>query len=63
MKRGLGTMRRFAKLIRDEKAATAIEYALIGALIVVACVGAFGLFGDNAANMWNDVSENVSGAM
>ncbi|TFI56539.1 Flp family type IVb pilin [Sphingomonas parva] len=56
-------MKRFAKLIRDERAATAIEYALIGALIVVACVGAFGLFGDEASNMWNGVSSNVTGAM
>jgi pilus assembly protein Flp/PilA len=53
-------MRRFAKLIRDEKAATALEYALIAALIVVACIGAFGLFGDAATNMWDGVSNNVT---
>ena len=56
-------MRRFAKLIRDERAATAIEYGLIGALIVVASIGAFGLFGETATNMWNDVSSNVTEAM
>jgi len=41
----------------------AIEYAVIGALIVVACIGAFGLFGDTATNMWDGVSNNVTGVM
>jgi pilus assembly protein Flp/PilA len=54
---------RFAKLIRSEKAATAVEYGLICALIVVAAMGAVGMVGNSTINMWNGVSSNVSNNM
>jgi pilus assembly protein Flp/PilA len=60
---GLGAMRRFAKLLQDEKGATAVEYALICALIVVACMASIGLVADGTIGMWNDVSTNISNAM
>lgn len=56
-------MRRFAKLLRDEKAATAVEYALIVALIVVACMASIALVADGTIGMWNNVSSNISRAM
>ena len=51
------------KLIRDQRAATAIEYGLIAALIVVASIGAFVLVADSTIGRWDDVASNVQGAM
>ena len=51
------------RLIRDSKAATAIEYGLICALIVIACMGAIGLVATHTINMWNDVSNSVDNVM
>ncbi len=48
-----------AKLILDEKAATAIEYGLICALIVVAAMVAMTNVGASTINMWNVVSDNA----
>ncbi|MFM6854920.1 MAG: Flp family type IVb pilin [Sphingopyxis sp.] len=50
-------MRRILTSLRDNKrAATAIEYALIAALIAVACAGAIQLFASRTTTMWNDVA-------
>ena len=56
-------MRALWKLVRDEKAATAVEYGLICALIVVACMGAIGLVATHTINMWNDVTATVDNVM
>ena len=53
-------MKRFLK---NEHGATAIEYGLILALIVLACVGAFTLFGGSSNGLWSNVSNNISGVM
>ena len=53
-------MKRFARLVRDTKGATAIEYGLIVALIVIAMIGGLKLFAGNAISMWNNVSSNVT---
>jgi len=53
-------MRKFGKLVSDKKGATAIEYGLIVALIVIAMIGGLKLFAGNAISMWNDVSQNVA---
>lgn len=50
----------FAKLVRDKKGATAIEYGLIVALIVIAMIGGLKLFAGSAINMWNSVEQNVT---
>lgn len=50
----------FAKLIRDIKAATAVEYGLICALIVLAMIAALSAVAGNTTTMWNDVSNTVS---
>ena len=44
---------------RDRKAATAIEYGLIVALIVIAMIGGLRLFAGTTINMWNNVSTTV----
>jgi pilus assembly protein Flp/PilA len=49
-----------AKLIRDIKAASAVEYALICALIVLAMIAGLNAVAGRTTNMWNDVSNNVS---
>jgi pilus assembly protein Flp/PilA len=58
--RGIRSMNRFAKLVRDKKGATAIEYGLIVALIVIAMIGGLKLFAGSTISMWNDVQQNVA---
>lgn len=52
-------MRTFAKLIRDDKAASAVEYALICALIVLAMIAGLNAVAGSTIAMWDDVSNNV----
>ena len=52
-------MRKFWKLLREEKAATAIEYALIVALIALAAMTAIVGTANRTISMWNSVSTNV----
>jgi len=47
--------------MRDDRGATAIEYALIATLISVAIIGALTLYADNVGNMFNNISNAVSG--
>lgn len=51
-----------AKLGRDAKGATAVEYGLILALVFLAMLGGITAFGQNAIGMWNRVSNSVTGA-
>ncbi len=55
-------MRRFFAIFKDERAATAVEYGLILALIFLAMIAGITNFTDTTINMWNDVGERVSGA-
>ena len=57
---GLGVMGWFAKLIRDEEAATAVEYGLIIALIVLAMMAGLSQFAGTTIQMWNDIASNVA---
>ena len=52
-------MREFLRLLRDHKAATAIEYAMIAAGIAFAAVVAIRSVAAATNNMWNVVSDNV----
>ena len=56
-------MRKFWKLLRDEKAATAIEYALIVAFIALAAMAAIIGVANKTNTMWNNVSQNVTDQM
>jgi pilus assembly protein Flp/PilA len=53
-------MARFEKLIRDEKGASAVEYGLIIALIVLAMMAGLGQFAATTIKMWNDIASNVA---
>ncbi len=50
----------FATLIRDTRAASAVEYALICAMIVLAMIAALNSVAGNTISMWNNVSETVT---
>jgi pilus assembly protein Flp/PilA len=56
-------MHRLWKLLRDERAATAVEYALICAFIVVACIASIVMVGKSTIGTWNVVSDNVQREM
>jgi len=47
------------KILRDENAATAIEYGLIAALIAVAAIAAFQLVGTNLTSVFNTVASDL----
>ena len=46
----------FARLMRNENGATAIEYGLIAALIAVAAVTVMGTVGTNLSSTFNSVA-------
>ena len=51
------------KLGADKRGATAIEYGLIAALIVVARMGGLSALGGGANGMWGRLSNTVSNNM
>ena len=48
-----------SNLIRDESGVTAIEYALIAALIAVAAIAAFSLVGTNLSTTFSTVANKL----
>lgn len=51
--------RTLRRLLADQGGATAIEYGLIAALIVVAMVGALAQLGGGTMGMWTDINDKV----
>jgi len=49
----------YAKLLRNQTGATAIEYALIGALISVAAVAVFVTLGGNLTGTFSTVASTL----
>jgi pilus assembly protein Flp/PilA len=47
-------------LLLDERGATAIEYGLIAALIVIAMAGALGALGGGVGGLWADLGTTVA---
>ena len=45
------------RLPNDQKGATAIEYGLIAALIIIAMMGGLRALGGGAGGMWSNVSQ------
>ncbi|SBV33968.1 Flp/Fap pilin component [uncultured Sphingopyxis sp.] len=54
-------MKFIKKFVRDTKAATAIEYGLIAALIAVAGITAMGAVGGAVGNTFNEVATGLNG--
>jgi pilus assembly protein Flp/PilA len=50
------------KFVKNTKAATAIEYGLIAALIAVAAITAMTSLGENLSNTFDKVSTNMANA-
>lgn len=56
------TCRRLAALFADRRAATAVEYGLIAAVIVIAMMASFIEVAAITKGMWNNVSTKVQNA-
>jgi pilus assembly protein Flp/PilA len=55
-------VRTISALVRDPKAATAVEYGLIVSLIVIAIIAAIMGLANSTTGMWNSVRDNVTAA-
>jgi pilus assembly protein Flp/PilA len=51
------------RLRKDKRGATAIEYGLIAALIVIAMMGGLRTLGGGAGGMWGDLGNTVEEKM
>lgn len=48
-----------SRFLRDEEAATAVEYAVILALILTAIIGAIGSVGAQTGGMWSNIQADL----
>ncbi len=56
----MDAIRKMPRMLRkDERGATAIEYGLIAALIVLAMMGGLATLGGGAGGMWTKVHDTV----
>ncbi len=59
-------MNKFAKKVQhfllSEDGPTAVEYAVMLALIVIVCLTAIQAIGTNASNAFNDIAKDISDA-
>ena len=51
------------KFLKSEDGPTAVEYAIMLALIVAVCLTSIGLVGQNTSAMFNDISTDVEGVV
>jgi pilus assembly protein Flp/PilA len=49
------TMRRIARFLQNEEAATAVEYSVVLALILMVVIGAISAFGSQASGLWSNI--------
>ena len=56
-------MNHLLRFFRDESGPTAVEYAVMLALIICVCLGAVGFFGSTASGSWNDTSNKLGTSM
>ena len=52
-------MRFLVKIIREEEAVTAVEYAVMLAMVLLAIVGAIGSLGAETGGMWGGIQEDL----
>lgn len=50
------------RFFRDESGATAIEYALVGSVISVACIGAMTMVGNNLLRIYTAITTALNAA-
>ena len=53
-------MCQLTKLLRCQRGANAIEYALVASLISIAAIGAYSHLGNKVDTMFNNVSNNLN---
>ena len=58
--RGQSMTLKLKRLLRDVRGATAVEYGLIAALVVMGAFLGIKNFADTSVGMWNNVSNTVS---
>jgi len=56
-------MKQLLRLVWDESGPTAVEYAVLLALIMGVCIGAVGFFGGSAGGSWINTSARLDTAM
>jgi pilus assembly protein Flp/PilA len=56
-------MKRLLRFVQDEHGATAVEYAVMLALIIGVCITAIGFFGSTASGSWTDTGTKLSASM
>ena len=52
-------MRPLLEILRNEEAATAVEYAVMLALILIAAIGAIGSFGAQTGGLWGGIEGDL----
>jgi pilus assembly protein Flp/PilA len=52
-------MQTFWRFLRSEDGPTAVEYAVMLAMILLACIGAISLFGQGQGNKWQSIQTNL----
>ncbi|HVJ85043.1 MAG TPA: Flp family type IVb pilin [Caulifigura sp.] len=55
-------MNRILKFLRSEDGPTAVEYAVMLALIIAVCIAAIGSLGNNTRQMFNDNNDKLNSA-
>jgi pilus assembly protein Flp/PilA len=55
-------MKRLLHFFRDDEAATAVEYAVMLALILISVIGAIGTVGAQSGGMWGSIHGKLDGA-
>ena len=58
-----GFRNKVARFLRDESGPTAVEYAVMLALIIVVCIAAVTTLGSNASNNFSNVSLNTAAGL
>jgi pilus assembly protein Flp/PilA len=55
-------MDRFLRFLREEDGPTAVEYAVLLAMILLSCLSAVALVGQESASLWADNEEGLQSA-
>lgn len=54
-------MKRIAAFLRNEDGATAVEYAVLLALILVVMIAAITSFGSTTGGLWGNINSDLNG--
>jgi len=52
-------MRCLIKLLREQEAATAVEYAVLIAMILLTAIGTIGMLGSQSGGMWGNIETDL----